>query len=43
MAFNFKVTGAIATIYVSNLSMKGGDICQLLNERLERQNKSEEK
>lgn len=43
MAFNFKVTRAIATIYVSNLSMKGEDICRLLNERLERQNKSEEK
>lgn len=43
MAYNFKVTGGIATIYVSNLSMKGEDICRLLNERLERQNKSEEK
>lgn len=27
MAFNFYVTGAIETIYVSNLIMKGNDIC----------------
>lgn len=27
MAFNFNVTGAIETIYVSNLIMKGNDIC----------------
>ena len=27
MAFNFYVTGAMETIYVSNLIMKGNDIC----------------
>lgn len=43
MTFNFLVSGAIESIYVSNLSMKGEDICRLLNERLKRQNESEEK
>ena len=43
MNFNFLVSGAIESIYVSNLSMKGEDICRLLNERLKRQEESEEK
>ena len=33
MTFNFLVSGAIESIYVSNLSMKGEDICRLLNDR----------
>lgn len=43
MAFNFNVTGAIETIYVSNLIMKENDICNLLNERLKRQKMSDER
>lgn len=43
MTFNFLVSGTIESIYVSNLSMKGEDICRLLNERLKRQDESEEK
>ena len=43
MAFNFYVTGAIETIYVSNLIMKGNDICHLLNERLNGQKMSDER
>jgi transposase-like protein len=43
MAFNFYVTGAIETIYVSNLIMKENDICNLLNERLKRQKISDER
>lgn len=43
MTFNLRVSGAIESIYVSNLSMKGEDICRLLNERLKRQKESEEK
>lgn len=43
MTFNFLVSGAIESIYVSNLSMKGEDICRLLNEHLKRQDESEEK
>lgn len=43
MTFKFLVSGAIESIYVSNLSMKGEDICRLLNEHLKRQDESEEK
>lgn len=43
MAFNFNVTRAIETIYVSNLRMKGDGICHLLNERLKRQKMSDER
>lgn len=34
MAFNFKETGAIENIPVHNLTMKGKEICDLLNSRL---------
>jgi|GEM_PF-3615313 len=43
MAFNFNVTGAIETIYVSNLIMKLDDIYHLLNERLNGQKLSDER
>ena len=43
MAFNFNVTGAIETIYVSNLRMNGDDICHLLNERQNGQTMSDER
>lgn len=43
MVFNFYVTGAIETIYVSNLIMKLDDIYHLLNERLNGQKMSDER
>ena len=43
MAFNFYVTGAMETIYVSNLRMNGDDICHPLNERLNGQKLSDER
>ena len=36
MSLNFQVTGAVHNIYADNLTMKGKDICEILNERLER-------
>ena len=43
MAFNFYVTGAIETIYVSNLRMNRDGICHPLNERLNGQKLSDER
>ena len=43
MAFNFNVTRAIETIYVSNLIMKLDDIYHLLNERLNGRKMSDER
>lgn len=40
MTFNFFISGAIETIFVSNLTMKEEDIYRLLNERLKGQAKS---
>lgn len=34
MAFNFKVSGAIESLSADNLTMKGKEICDILNERL---------
>lgn len=34
MSFNFKKTGAIENIPAGNLTMKGKDVCDLLNARL---------
>ena len=34
MGFNFKETGAIENIPAGNLTMKGKDVCDLLNARL---------
>lgn len=43
MSFNFKETGAIENIPAGNLTMKGKDICDLLNARLKCfRNKKEE-
>lgn len=36
MTFNFKKTGAIENILVANLTMKGKEICDLLNWRLKK-------